>query len=163
MSWEVARDVIAWLIEKPPWASIIFWGLVLHATYMLRRLERADTTFRIAQFIMTSDGRADKYSLAYCTVLFVGCWGIWYQATHDGITEWLWTSLIGAFVLGAAIKTGASVAERVKMAQVANPAQPDPPANIEQQVVVTPNAQPAAIARVEPEAKPVRRKPPKGD
>lgn len=116
--------------DRITWSTVFFWLMIFLLGWILFRFEKK-TEFRIYQFVTTPDGRADKYSLGYIASLLVGTWGMWYLTTTDKLTEWFWTSYIGAFVLGAALKTGAAVAERVKMAQANNP----PPQPVEPDVV----------------------------
>lgn len=91
------------------WITLSFPVLVALALLWVYRIDRDPANkFKVVQFLSHPDGTADKYALAYVLVLLVGTWGVWYMFVTNRLTEWMWTSFIGAFVLGAAWKTAAS-------------------------------------------------------
>jgi len=80
-----------------------------------------DNKFYLINFVTDANGRADKYSLGYVLILLVGCWIMFYLAIHDRLTEWFVTSFLGAFVIGAIVKTGANAFERTQKSKADTP------------------------------------------
>jgi hypothetical protein len=70
--------------------------------------------FRLVQLVSDSRGFGDKYALAYVVAMIIGSWLVWFAAAHNRLTEWLLVGYLGAFVAGAAFKTGASAKERIE-------------------------------------------------
>jgi hypothetical protein len=97
---------------------MLFVAMVVAFFYMLYRIDQdRSNTFKLSGLVVDRHGQADKYAIAYILVLLVGSWAIWYEAGNGRLTEWLVSAVIYAFVLGAAFKTGAAVAEAIKGAK----------------------------------------------
>lgn len=108
---------------------VVLWSLPLAVAWFVialcREGKKDDSSFKIVHLTTTSEGRGDKYSVAYMAMLLVSVWGVWVMILTDKLTEWMWTTAIGAFVVGAVVKTGAAVAARIKGAPEQDPAAGD--------------------------------------
>jgi hypothetical protein len=91
--------------------------LMIFFCYLLWRADRSHSTFRIIHFLTDGYGRGDKYSLGYVLIMVVGTWGLWRLIENNNLTEWYWTALLAAFVIGAVAGTTARLTALVRGAK----------------------------------------------
>lgn len=88
--------------------------IVGYLCWILWKADRGHSTFRLVHFVTDGYGRGDKYSLGYVLIMVVGTWGLWRLIETNNLTEWYWTALLGAFVLGAIAGTAARLTALVQ-------------------------------------------------
>lgn len=95
-------DAVVYWVSRVDWMIVAFYLLGIAIVWSLWTADRGNrSAFKLIHFVTDGYGRGDKYSLAYVVIMLFSVWGLGYLIAHDKLTEWFFTVLVGAFILGA--------------------------------------------------------------